>query len=115
MKNSKIYKIVLIGIFAINLPFILSVVYLYAFVTVGNRINFLVGLFLLGYCYWSFIAPWYRKFSIKKINNKNEYHLWKKLSIYTMLLWPESFLLNQTEFWNDKNFQLYKNKIESLS
>ncbi|MBA3987225.1 MAG: hypothetical protein H0X63_11790 [Flavobacteriales bacterium] len=115
MEKIKIYKIACIGNLAINLPFFLSIIYLFNYVDVNNKIPFLIGLFILGFFYWSYMATWYRKFSINRLKNKNEFFYWKKLSVYTLLLWPENFILTKTEFWEDESFQIYQKKVKKLA
>lgn len=114
MKKNKIFKIVLIGNLTINLPFILSIIFLFTFVSENNYTPFLIGLFTLGYFYWSYMAPWYRKYSIKELKSKQEFFYWKKLSVGSLLLWPENFILTKTEFWVDQSFEDYQQKIKDL-
>ena len=115
MKKSKVIQIVFIGNIVLNLPFVLSIIYLFSFVTPNNKIPFLIGLFILGAFYWSYMAAWYRSYSIKKMNTKKEFFYWKKLSVYSLLLWPDNFILTRTEFWNDESYQSYmKTKNELI-
>lgn len=112
MKKNKIFKIVFIGNLAINLPFILGIIYFFIFN--NSSISFLVALFTLGYFYWSYMAAWYRAYSINRLNSKQEFFYWKKLSINSLLLWPENFILTKTEFWVDQSFEDYQQKKKEL-
>lgn len=70
--------------------------------------------FIIGYLYWPFMAPWYRMYSIEKLENKEKYYLWKKLSTNYMILWPDNFIWTKYELWNDKRYNNYKSKLRNL-
>ncbi|WP_194851855.1 hypothetical protein [Nonlabens antarcticus] len=113
MRIMKIVKIVLLGNLVMNTPFILSFIYINNY-SHSNYMVSLAAMFVIGYLYWSMMAPWYRKYSIVKLKSKNEFFLWKKLSVYSLLLWPDNFILNKTELWDDENYDTYQKKLTSL-
>jgi|GEM_PF-2974113 len=115
MKKNKIYQSVLIGNLVINLPILSFFAYAIFFVEhPQERIHDLLLIAIVGSFYWSALVPWYRRFSIKRINSKKEYFFWKKLSIFTLLLWPDNFVFTKFEFWSDKEYHKYKMKKREL-
>lgn len=114
MKKNKIYKIAFIGVVFLLLPFILGLL-LYKFNVIGPYPFIIKIVWIgLGAVYWSFIAPLYKSYAIKRIKTKEEYFLWKKLSINLLLIWPDSFIGSKWEFWNDEKLYYYNLKCKEL-
>lgn len=114
MEKRKIYIIVFIGVLFLLLPFILGLL-LYKLKVIGPY-QFIIKMIFIGVgaVYWSFISPLYKSYAIKKIKSKEEYFLWKKLSVNLLLIWPDSFIGNKWEFWNDEKRYYYDLKCEEL-
>ncbi len=115
MKKKNVLNILLIGNIVINLPLILSILAAFTVVNPINKVSFLLGVFILGFAYWSLMCPWYKKYSIRRLETKKEFKYWRKMSINTFLFWPDSFFLTRTEFWKDDDLDFYHRKISELT
>lgn len=114
MKKRKIYKIASVGVLFLLLPFI-SGLLLYKFNVIGPYPTIVKMVLIgIGAVYWSFIAPLYKSYAIRKIKTKEEYFIWKKLSVNLLLIWPDSFIGNKWEFWNDEKRYYYDLKCDEL-
>lgn len=104
----------MLGVLLILLPFVIGLL-LYKFSVIGPYPLVLQLTFIaIGFLYWSILAPWYKFYAIKKIKNKKEYFLWKRLSVNLLLIWPDNFIGNKYELWNDKNLNLYNLKRKEI-
>jgi len=114
MKNLKLLKTVLAGNIVLNVPFALILFYFSKNIDVTNSPYFLAAFGFTYWIYWSFMSVWYRTYSIKQIENKTEYYQWKKISVHSLLLWPDNFILTRTELWDDKKSSEYQKKVSDL-
>lgn len=106
MQTTHILKTVLVGNLVMNTPFILAIAYVLFFRSLVDQIGTLFLILALGAIYWSFMSSWYRRYSIEKLDSKKEFMLWKKWSVNSLLLWPDNFILNKMEFWNDESLRI---------
>lgn len=113
MNKIKIFKLLFLGNLLLSVPFIGVLLYFF-FYDSSVSINFMILFTIVGYFYWSFVVPHYKYYSVSKLENKDEYLLWEKLSINTLLFWPENFFLTQTEFWNDEKLGEYNRQKERV-
>ncbi len=114
MNKFKIIKLVLFGNIIISLPIILIAFYLNFYVSIENRLYYLFITLIISIFYWSYMVALYKSFSIKRVLNKAEYFYWKKLSINTLLFWPDNFLLTKLEYWDEEKYIEYKNRKSLL-
>lgn len=112
MNKKEVYKIVLVGGVVILTPFILALIYFLYFSTGAVPLIAKLSLLIVGYFYWAFMAPWYKTYAIDKLNTKEEFFLWKRLSVNFLLLWPDNFVGTKYEIWNDEKYAYYKSKLE---
>lgn len=114
MRKKKIVSTLIVGNLLMHLPFIISIVAIYFYASAINRIAFLVGLFIIGFAYWSYMSVWFKKYSIKRLASQNEFEYWKRMSINTLLIWPDNFFLTSTEAWKDEDLALYNEQVKEL-
>lgn len=86
MNKTKIFKIVLLGNLLINLPILGSAIYFLINGDIDKLFLIFLKIALFGSIYWAFVTSWFRKYAIKHLNNKEEYFLWKKWSVCTLIL-----------------------------
>lgn len=114
MSRFKLLKIIILGNIVINLPILLMFYYLIYSTHVNITAGTLVIFSILGWLYWGLLAPMYRVQSIKHLENKEEYFIWKKWSVYTLLLWPDNFIANKCEIWDDRKNYEYKESRDRI-
>lgn len=114
MNRREVYKIVMVGCAVILTPFLVALVYSLYFSIGAVPLIAKLSLLGVGFFYWAFMAPWYKTYAIDKLNTKEEYFLWKRLSVHCLLLWPDSFFGTKYEMWDDEKYDAYKSKVENL-
>ncbi len=107
----KVLKLITFGHIVLSIPFIAGIFTYYKY-SLGYE--YLMIFFIIGFLYWSLVAPAYKSFCIKKISNKSDYFKWKRLSVKTLLFWPDNFLLTKLEFWDEEKFLEYSKKINNI-
>jgi hypothetical protein len=108
----KIYKLIVYGHILLSVPFIILLAVFYINPTFTS--DFLIIFTFVGFLFWSGATPIYKSYCIKKINNQSEYFMWKRICTNTLLFWPNNFLFNQLEFWNEKRLIEYNSKVKSI-
>ncbi len=107
----KVLKLITFGHIVLSAPFIAGI---FAYYKYSLGYEYLMIFFIIGFLYWSLVTPAYKSFCLKKISNKSDYFKWKKLSINTLLFWPDNFLLTQLEFWDEGKYLEYCRKRNIL-
>lgn len=112
--KTKILKIVLLGNLILHTPFAISFILCQNYINELYRIKFYFIVILFGFIYWSIFTPWYKLYSINKIETLLEYKLWKKASIFTLLFWSDKNYFTKLELWKTIKFNLFNEKRKIL-
>lgn len=103
MNKLKIIKIVIIGSLLINLPFIFGIIYIFINTKVKDYLFYTLILSSFMLFYWSYFAPLYKYYSIKKLENNSEFEYWFKISVRGIILCPKNSYFERLECWNKRN------------
>lgn len=108
MNKFKILNCIIIGNILINVPILCFSFFELFWPSV--RVDFvnIFFVFSLSLAYWCIMIPYYKLYSVKKINTKEEYLLWEKWSVITLLFWPNRYKFYRFECWSKKNLNFYK-------
>lgn len=114
MNNNKIYKIVIIGSIILNLPYFISLYYIFSFIPMKDVFFNVLILSAIYLSYWSFFVPKYKLYSVKYLNTKEEYRTWYKFSLYGFIICPKKSFFKKMECWNKDDHKKYKLSIKRL-